>query len=441
MKPYLSLIAFVCWISCVSAQQVVFDKQITQEIKSSFDYIATADINGDGLTDVVGATTFYFDPVNDYKIFLWLQDAQGQLQAPLKFSYNDLYTARSFAVGDLYNDGTADVLVGIEGSVHIYSWINNGLVRTDSLMTHPTYSEDALTTADFDDDGLMDIGVSHWGGERVTVIYQKGETTKWDKRHYTLPANGYGHVLAGKFGPLQQTALIKINGQSTNPLMVLTFDKGRTLQNRYDLAPNGRTLSAAIVRKGPGKPNELWVVHGGNQPSSKISIWRGLQPNADTSFGTYDCPEAIQADNLDCDDDDEPVVVHGGWHRTSVYGDTVGKYYLSTSSHIEQDGLALGDINNDGRIDAVVATGISPSYLAIFYNITSPCWPAVIAGQDSITKGLSLYPNPTSENITVRYPGDGLLAITDAYGKSIYQVRFHKEATVDLSSWASGIYF
>src|SRR2546426_657936 len=67
-------------------------------------------LNGDLRNDVALVTSFYFDPVNDYCLFVFLQDSNGGLLPPVRYPIGQ--EPASVDIGDLNDDGRADVLVG-----------------------------------------------------------------------------------------------------------------------------------------------------------------------------------------------------------------------------------------------------------------------------------------------------------------------------------------
>ena len=65
--------------------------------------VAIGDMNHDGRNDVVLLTSFYFDPVNDYHLFVFLQNELGGLDAPVSYPTQgtNIYRPVSLALGDV----------------------------------------------------------------------------------------------------------------------------------------------------------------------------------------------------------------------------------------------------------------------------------------------------------------------------------------------------
>ena len=67
------------------ANSNLFIPYITIPISSTPRAVAIGDVNSDGRNDVVMTTSFSFDPENDFKLLVFLQNASGTLDPPVKY--------------------------------------------------------------------------------------------------------------------------------------------------------------------------------------------------------------------------------------------------------------------------------------------------------------------------------------------------------------------
>lgn len=90
--------------------------------------------------------------------------------------------------------------------------------------------------------------------------------------------------------------------------------------------------------------------------------------------------------------------------------------------------------------------GVETSPFSSLYNFTTLPLKEGEVNIIPIAIGMEIYPNPSSDKITVLSPqsavGDASIIITDISGKIIYQNELTaEETTIDISNYASGIYF
>src|SRR2546430_3435100 len=93
----------------------LFHPYATYPVGSWPEAVAIGDVTGDGRSDVVMTTGYYFDPPNDYRVWVFAQTASGVLGAPVSYPTAGAYTNQpvSVAIGDITGDGKADVVVGL----------------------------------------------------------------------------------------------------------------------------------------------------------------------------------------------------------------------------------------------------------------------------------------------------------------------------------------
>ncbi|MGR8978523.1 MAG: FG-GAP-like repeat-containing protein [Gammaproteobacteria bacterium] len=330
---------------------------------------AIGDVNGDGLNDVVLTTSYYADPENDYKLFVFLQDDSGQLQAPIKYSTQGTYTNRPLSVdiGDVNGDGRSDVVVGnSKFSIQIFLQDANGDLTPSSI--YPTQNSTVIKIGDLNGDGLLDVaGIGH-GTSTASVLYQNGDGTLAPPVSFNAPHGGFDDMDIGDINDDGKNDLVVMSGQgyAYDNLAILTQNAGGSFDPVvfYDLGFDVNTSGLGVGDIDGDNRNDVVVSYGGNSPASNIGFFLqdagGLAPAI--SYSSYDIPETVEVKDVTGDGLSDVVVLHGGWYRMGVYSQTSDGglnpeelYAIPYASHYNKQGLKLGDINGDGHPDAVIA--------------------------------------------------------------------------------------
>lgn len=456
MKIYILSVCLCILTQTALSQHALFDNNpYTEYLGSSFDFISTVDINGDGRRDIVGVTSSYGNSPNDYMILVWLQTNSGQLAPVIKTPYLEPSNAKDMIVTDI--DGQPAIVIAMSNYVAIYHWDNSSksAILIDTFNTIANLKQECITAGDFDNDGLTDLAIGYWNTTWFTIAYQDNATTgKWDIINYATDT-GYchWHVTSGMFGSLTQDALISVNANLDVPLSVMTFTASRQIENVYKMRLPASTwsqlpASAEIVQTRSsgkwetGKKNELWLIYGGNYPRSKAAVWHDTQVMPDSIIQLHDNPGAIKSANLDCDQNHEPVILHAGWNKATVFSDTERHYKILSPSHYKPNGLALGDINNDGKNDICIAGSLGASQLTILYNVTPNCWPLDV--EDIAVEDRPLFnPNPFTHRLTGYLSQGGTLRVCNVLGMPVCTRLCAPGEKIDLNTtdWQPGLYF
>jgi hypothetical protein len=329
--------------------------------------VAIGDVNGDGLNDVVMTTSYYFDPAHDYKLFVFLQNPDGTLVAPAIHATRG--TPKSVAIADMDGDGFADVIVGNSGlGIEVFKQGASGTL--DSSTFYSTSYSDKIRAADLNNDGLMDVVGIDWGSNFAGVMLGNTSGTLSTAVTYTAPHGGYDDLEVGDINGDGLSDIVVMSGQSySNPnLSVLTQLAGGDFSPvaSYNVGSNILTSGVGVGDvDGDGK-SDVVVSYGGNRPNASIGLYlqngSGTLTSPPTSLTSYDIPESVDVADVNLDGKQDVIVLHGGWVAAGVYlqqadGSLAPEdlYSLPYASHYNKHGLAIGDINNDGRPDIAIA--------------------------------------------------------------------------------------
>lgn len=334
--------------------------------------VAIGDVNNDGRQDVVLATSSYFDPENDYHIFVFLQNGAGEIEpTPVKYPAGN---GESIAIADVNNDGKNDVVVTAANANGVFLQNTGGSL--EPMRTYPSAHQShsnthKLSTGDFNNDGLTDVVAIDWGTQShsVDVFLQNAGNTLTAPAIYTVEHGGYDDLDVGDVNNDGLTDIIVMSGQAyayDNIGVLLQNDTGTfDAPTYYDLGGNELTHGVAVGDVNNDQRQDIVVSYGGNSPSAKIGVFP--QNNAGTidpatSYSAYDCPEPVAISDLNSDGKNDILAVHGGWNALGLFlqNDTGGLdpyelYTLPYASHYNPHGLALGDLNNDGATDVAIA--------------------------------------------------------------------------------------
>lgn len=330
-------------------------------VGSKAEAVAVGDVTSDGREDVLLTTGYDGRPGHDFKLLLFAQNADGSLAEPVKYDSSLANGGGAgVAVLDADADQRLDVALATSSGVEIYAQNDSGtLVRQPVLAD--TGDADYLVAKDLDDDGDTDLVVASSNGIFSLAQESDGSFTKSmvspdsarEVEVGDVDGDGEFDVAAIPFATTLGVVHVysrAAHGWSRAEHNTVSGDSGTVRGIEVaDLSGDGRDDIAATAGQVGPKLN-VFV----QQESGELA--------APAVYETASDPDRVEAADIDGDQRVDLVVPHARQGTLSVFpqqadgslGTPVTEDLVDASVYNTQ-GLALGDINGDQKVDAVLA--------------------------------------------------------------------------------------
>jgi hypothetical protein len=330
-------------------------------VGSSPESVAIADVTDDGRLDVLLSTRAASDPDNDYKLFVFPQMPDGTLGTPVKYSTNGQFGDHmGLGTGDLNGDGRADVVLANTSGIDIfYQAPGGGLLPPELIAT--SNQAFAAVVADMNLDGHQDIVTNTRDGVFLLTATGSGFATS------TVTTVPQWEV---EVGDLNADRLPDIAGCSGLNLCIPTLNvfaqrgRGGFRLRQYPTNPDFWIACGIAVGDVTGDGSDDAAISiCANQPNALLNVFPqvGGKLGAPTVYNSYDIPEPLVVADMNLDNLGDVVTLHGGWMQAGVYLQEVGGlgpeslFPIPYASQYKPKGLAVGDINSDGKPDIAAA--------------------------------------------------------------------------------------
>jgi hypothetical protein len=320
-----------------------------------------ADLNGDGLLDVVYSAFSYLQ---------WLPNAGGG-----NFSGSatlaTLNQVNYFTIGDVNRDGLPDIVyetaIGSSGSIVVHTLVNQGSGSFSDVVT-PGLSGvgGAPNLIDFNLDGIPDLVVQAVESG-VVVLYSfagKGDGSFQQVARASIAPPGYSvyQFVVGDFDHDGFPDLAGIDGETEPSTILYLFGDGRgNFTAQQVVGPQGTTIAAGDIN-GDHLPDVLVA-----DRFSFVSVSLG---RADRNFpsGFALSPQAATAPSAgDINGDGLADVFTGGVSGAApgtVFQNS-GNDLLQSAGEVSPDSLLVADLTGKGVVDLI---GISSGNLTVWPN-------------------------------------------------------------------------
>jgi uncharacterized protein (TIGR03437 family) len=307
--------------------------------------VAVADINGDGVPDIVAASSS--------SIVVYIGDGTGHFGSPIKTTLpSAVRDIAHLAVGDFNGDGKLDVAIAAglppnTQSASVWFGRGDGTFSQGPGFAIPGVSAAvaaSVAVADFNGDGFADLAIGHGPTPTVSVRLSNGDGTFKTPIEYSLSGDEATVLLA-------------------------TADANR--DGAVDL------IAVTAIDTGLGKDNRIHVLLGrGDGTFLQPAGW------ADDVVKTLDPPSAIAVGDLNGDHVPD-LVIQNSFSEipyrcsvTAMVGNGDGTFQPPThydcsltsqaSASGWSGGVVIADFTGDGKADIAALTVFDQGYLHLF---------------------------------------------------------------------------
>ena len=342
----------------------IFQPQTTYMTGSPPAGVAAADLNGDGILDLI-ITNYNLAGNNTFSVLLGNPDGSFQAPSPHATGLGSV----GVATGDFNGDGNLDVVIANSGTnaVSVEFGDGHGGFTSEADLT-TALGPVGVVVADFDRDGHADLAVTNYNvgnGNSVTVLLGNGDGTFKPAQQYTVGHGPYG-IVAADFNDDGLPDLAVVNHVDGNVSILLNTGNGSfQLSNTYAVG-SGPTAIVAADFKGTGVL-DLAVT---NSDDGTVSVLTGV---GDGTFSTRvdyligvgpygivvaDFNGDHRADLATANPNDNTVSIltndgHGGFPTVQSYPVGADPIFL-----------AAADFNGDGVPDLAVSNHGGPANTA-----------------------------------------------------------------------------
>jgi hypothetical protein len=343
-----------------------FAPAVYYDTAGSPQFVAVQDLNGDGWPDIVVTNTGTWSaPGNTVSV---LMNNSGTFAPHLDYPTGNL--PMWVAIGDFNHDGIPDLAVanGVDGTISVLLGAGAGIFGKQTRYAVGSYPA-TIATADYNGDGALDLAVGNFNDSTIGVLLGNGNGTFRNQVTYPTAFGEPYALVAADFNGDGKPDLAVANAGVDSIGILLGKGDGTFLPHVDYWAGNGPGLLVAADFNCDSKidlavPDYGWA----NRPDSKVTVLLG---NGDGTFQSHpvyqtgDAPVAVASGDFNKDGHSDLLVANSVDGTISILlsnGDGTYQPQATYTVGNNPSAVAVGDFNGDGNLDIAVANeGTTPA--------------------------------------------------------------------------------
>ncbi len=299
-----------------------------------------------------------------------LGQAYGGFSVPTNYATGTL--ALSVATADFDQDGDLDLVVANYGNSNISVLLGNGDGTFEapgqfdvSLGSGPHY----VAIADFDGDGKLDLGLANYDTNNLSIMKGNGDGSFTPSGSYF--SGGRPVIIVSDDWNGDQKIDLAVVNSSDNTVSIFLGNGDGTFSSRLVLAVGGNPYGMASSDLNQDGLRDLVVTNRGSTVTVLLGNGDGtFRPQQTYSAGSG--ATSIAVGDFDADGNQDLIVANFGTSSLSLLlgnGDGTLQPALSIAVAGPQRSVVAGDFNGDQRTDFATAVQ-SLDKVSILYNVT-----------------------------------------------------------------------
>jgi hypothetical protein len=321
-------------------------------------WVALGDVNNDQRLDMVSANT------GSGSVGVFLGSGNGTFSTMVSYSLIGSYTPYSVALGDINNDDYLDFVVN-DGVNYIFVLLGNGdgtFIYKYSYYTGINSSPFSMTLADLNSDHHLDIIVVDRVVNSIGILLGDGNGTFMDQTNYSTGAtSGPFFFIVADFN-YDNISDIAVTNFGSDQIVIFygygngSFELTRTYDTGFGSKPYG--ITAADLNN--DKKLEIIVVLAGTGNIAVLTEYYAAEFANQTIYSTGSSPQpfSVTVGDLNNDNRSDIIVANSGTDNLGILlASSNGtftmemSYLIGTDSHPQY--VITCDINSDNQSDIV----------------------------------------------------------------------------------------
>jgi hypothetical protein len=285
---------------------------------------------------------------------------------------------RYAAIGDFNNDKYLDIVVANSDTDNVGILLGYGNGTFTNQITYPTGSGShpySVVIGDFNKDNQLDIAVAQFGTNSIGVFLGDGNGSFASPISITLGSSRPLSMVTGDFNNDNQLDIVVANYGTSNIAILLGYNDGSfRIKSVYEMGYDSIPTSLAVADFNSDNQLDIAVVNYGTSTLA-ILLADGngtfVMHQYSTGNGSYPCSVAVGDFNRDNRID--IAIANYGTDNVGIFlgygnGSFTNTIIQSTGSDSRPQFIAVGNFNNDSKLDIIVANLGSNNVLVLKGN-------------------------------------------------------------------------